>query len=157
MDKDKARTAAVKEENEKKKEYLKSYLRHVRRIHRINEEIREIRSMRASISLNNDGMPHGSGQEDLSGYAADLDAMERDLIQERYHRIRTYQDIAARIKRLSSENEKDVLFYRYIKGLDWWEIAEKMRYSERWIHKIHGKALAHLALPKEIKEFIEVQ
>lgn len=157
MDRNETRTTAVKEENEKKKEYLKSYLKHVRRIHRINDEIREIRSMKVSVSMNNDGMPHGSGQEDLSGYAAELDVMERDLIQERYHRIRTYQDIAARIKRLSSENEKDVLFYRYIKGLDWWEIAEKMRYSERWIHKIHGKALAHLTLPKEIKEFIEVQ
>ena len=51
LDKDKARTVVVKEENEKKKEYLKSYLRHVRRIHRINEEIREIRSMRASRSV----------------------------------------------------------------------------------------------------------
>lgn len=157
LDKDKARTVVVKEENEKKKEYLKSYLRHVRRIHRINEEIREIRSMRASISLNNDGMPHGSGQEDLSGYAADLDAMERDLIQERYHRIRTYQDIAARIKRLSSENEKDILFYRYIKGLDWWEIAEKMRYSERQVHRFHGKALAHIRLPENLKDVIECQ
>lgn len=155
MDKDKMRTAVMKEENEKKKEYLKSYLRHVRRIHRINEEIREIRSMRASISMNTDGMPHGSGQEDLSGYAAELDAMERNLIQERYNRIRTYQDIAARIKRLSSENEKDVLFYRYIKGLCWWEIAEKMRYSESQVHRFHGKALAHFQIPEKIKDDIE--
>lgn len=157
MDRKEIRAAAVKEKNEKKKEYLKSYLNHVRRIHRINEEIREIRSMKASMSVNNDGMPHGSGQGDLSGYAADLDSLERDLIQERYGRIKTYQDIADRIKKLSSENEKDVLFYRYIKGLDWWEIAEKMRYSERWIHKIHGKALAHFSLPENFKEFIEVQ
>lgn len=148
MDKKQVSTAAVREENEKKKEYLKSYLGHVRRIHRINEEIREIRAMKASMSVNNDGMPHGSGQEDLSGYVAELDSLERDLVQERYSRIKTYQDIATRIKKLSSENEKDVLFYRYIKGLDWWEIAEKMRYSERWIHKIHGKALARFQLPK---------
>lgn len=147
MGRNEAMTAAVKEENEKKKEYLKSYLGHVRRIHRINEEIREIRSMKASMSVNNDGMPHGSGQEDLSGYAAELDSLERNLIQERYNRIKTYQDIAARIKKLSIENEKDVLFYRYIKGLDWWEIAEKMRYSERQVHRFHGKALAHFQLP----------
>ena len=157
MDRNEARTTAVKEENEKKKEYLKSYLKHVRRIHRINDEIREIRSMKVSVSMNNDGMPHGSGQEDLSGYAAELDAMERDLIQERYNRIRTYQDIAARIKRLSSENEKDVLFYRYIKGLDWWEIAEKMRYSERQVHRFHGKALAHIRLSDHLKDVIECQ
>lgn len=143
-------------ENDKKKEYLQSYRYHVRRIHRINAEIAELREMRLHPSMRpDDGMPHGSGgQGDLSGYAAELDEMINELIEERYQRIKTYQAIVRQIKRMKSENEKDVLFYRYIRGLDWWEIAEKMKYSERWIHKIHGKALAHFELPKE---FIEVQ
>lgn len=141
-------------ENDLKKEYLRSYRRHVRRIERIESELAELRVMRATMSANNDGMPHGSGQADLSGYAAELDDLERKLIKERYERIITYQDIAGRVKKLKSENEKDVLFYRYIAGLAWWEIAEKMNYSERWVHKIHGRALAHFELPKE---FIEVQ
>lgn len=144
-------------ENDLKKEYLRGYREHVRRINRIEAELAELRIMRASLSVNNDGMPHGTGQSDLSRYAAKLDQLERELIAERYDRIMTYKDIARRIKRLKSENEKDVLFYRYIKGLDWWEIAEKLRYSERWVHKIHGKALAHFELPEEMKEFIEVQ
>lgn len=145
----------VKEEskNEKKKEYLCIYLKSVRRIRRIEAELIEVRAMRSSMAVNNDGMPHGSGQSDMSGYAAELDALERELVQERYRRVVTYKDIAGRIKRLRSENEKDVLFYRYIKGLEWWEIAEKMNYSERWVLKLHGKALAHFELPKE---FIEV-
>lgn len=143
-------------ENDKKKEYLRSYRYHVRRIHRINAEIAELREMKLHPSMRpDDGMPHGSGgQGDLSGYAAELDEMINELIEERYQRIKTYQAIVRQIKRMKSENEKDVLFYRYIRGLDWWEIAEKMKYSERWIHKIHGKALAHFELPKE---FIEVQ
>lgn len=144
----------IQSENDKKKEYLNGYRKHVRRINRIEMELQEVRAMRASMSVNNDGMPHGSGQSDLSSYAAELDRLERDLVSERYQRIMAYKDIARRIKRLKSENEKDVLFYRYIVGLDWWEIAEKMRYSERWIHKLHGNALAHFELPKE---FIEVQ
>ena len=144
----------VRMENEQKKEYLRGYRVHVRRISRIEEELAELRAMRASISVNNDGMPHGSGQSDLSGYAAELDRLEQELTEERYNRISTYKDIARRIKRIKSENEKDVMFYRYIKGMDWWEIAEKMHYSERWVHKLHGKGLAHFELPKE---FIEVQ
>ena len=67
----------------------------------------------------------------MSGYAAELDRLEQELIEERYNRILTYKDIARRIKRIKSENEKDVMFYRYIKGMDWWEITEKMGYSER--------------------------
>lgn len=144
----------VKSENEQKKRYLNGYRAHVRMINRIETELAELRLMRQSMSMNNDGMPHGSGQSDLSGYMAELDEQERNLIRERYERILTYKDIAKRIKRLKSENEKDVLFYRYISGLTWWEIAEKMNYTERWVLKIHGKALAHFEIPKE---FIEIQ
>lgn len=148
---------AVQSENEQKKEYLKGYRGHVRRINRIETELAELRAMRSSMSVNNDGMPHGSGQSDLSGYAAELDHLERSLIKERYERIRTYKDIAIRIKKLKSENEKDVLFYRYIAGLAWWEIAEKMSFSERQIFRIHGKALVHFRLPEYLKDVSECQ
>lgn len=140
-------------ENEKKKEYLKGYRKHIRRIRRIESELMELREMRSSVSVNNDGMPRGSGQNDLSGYVAEMDKLEQDLKYEKHMRIAAYKDIANRIGGLKNENEKDVLFYRYIKSYEWWEIAEKMNYSERWILKLHGKALAHFELPKE---FIEV-
>lgn len=139
-------------ENDMKKEYLRRYRTHVRRIHRINAEISELRSMKLSPSLNNDGMPHGSSQSDLSGYAAELDSMVQELIDERYCRIKDYQEIVGRIKKLKSENEKDVLFYRYIRGMDWWEIAEKMKFSERQIFRIHGNALANFQIPKDVSE-----
>ena len=140
-------------ENDLKKEYLRKYRTHVRRIHSINAEISELRSMKISPSVNNDGMPHGGcGQSDLSGYAAELDSMVQELIDERYYRIKDYQDIVGRIKKLKSENEKDVLFYRYIRGMDWWEIAEKMKFSERQIFRIHGKALANFQIPKDVSE-----
>ena len=140
-------------ENEKKKEYLRQYRIHVRRIHRINAEIAELRSMKISPSMNNDGMPHGSSQGDLSGYAAKLDRMVSELIKERYVRMVEYREIVRQIKRLRSENEKDVLFYRYIRGMDWWEIAEKMKFSERQIYRFHGKALVNFRLPeKDVSE-----
>lgn len=147
----------VKSENDRKKEYLRGYRVHVRRISRIESELAELRAMRASVSVNNDGMPHGSGQGDLSGYAAELDRLERKLKDERYDRIMEYKDIAGRIKRIKSENEKDVLFYRYIKGMDWWEIAEKMKFSERQIYRFHGKALTHLKLPEKVEDVSECQ
>lgn len=143
-----------KSENEKKKEYLRSYKQHVRRIHRINAEIAELRAMKMYPSMKpDDGMPHGSGgQDDLSGYAGDIDEMIRELQHERYLRIKTYQQIVRQIRRMRSENEKDVLFYRYIKGLEWYEIAEMMGYSQRHITRVHGKALVHFELPKGVLE-----
>ncbi|HIZ75692.1 MAG TPA: hypothetical protein H9723_10725 [Candidatus Mediterraneibacter stercoravium] len=151
MDKIEEKTVS---ENDRKKEYLRSYRYHVRRIHRINAEIAELREMKLHPSMKpDDGMPHCSGgRGDLSGYAAELDEMINELIEERRQRIRTYKQIVQQIKRMKSRNESDVLFYRYIKGLDWWEIAEKMGYSQRHITRIHGKALAHFELPKDVLE-----
>ncbi len=56
----------MKTENDKKKDYLRKYRRHGRKISRIESEIEEIRSMKLYPSMNNDGMPHGSNQKDLS-------------------------------------------------------------------------------------------
>lgn len=64
--------------------------------------------------------------------------MVSELIKERYVRMVEYQEIVRQIKRWS-ENEKDVLFYRYIRGMDWWEIAEKMKFSERQIYRFNGR------------------
>ena len=41
----------VVSENDRKKEYLRSYRQHVRRIHRINAEIAELRSMKLHPSM----------------------------------------------------------------------------------------------------------
>lgn len=137
---------AVINENEEKKDYLRGYRRHGRRIKRIEAELEEIRSMKQSPSMNNDGMPHGSGQKDLSGYVAQLDALEEKLYKEGVEQVKTYKDISWKISQLLDEREKDVLFYRYIKGFDWWKIAEILGYSVRHITRIHGEALSHLKM-----------
>lgn len=140
---------AVVNENDKKKEYLRGYRQHGRRVKRIEAELEEIRSMKQSPSMNNDGMPHGSGQKDLSGYVAQLDALEEKLYREGVEQVKTYKDISWRISQLQEEDERDVLFYRYIKGMNWWEIAGVMNCSESWIYELHGRALKTLNISKE--------
>lgn len=136
----------VKFENDRKKSYLRGYRMHGRRIKRIELEIDEIRNLKMYPSVNNDGMPHGSGQGDLSGYAAELHEKEEKLYQEGVEQVKAYKDISWRIQQLENEDERDVLFYRYIKGMGWWEIAESMQFSERQVFRIHGKALANLKI-----------
>ena len=138
-----------KSENEKKKKYLRSYQAHVRRIKRIESDLEEIRSMKQYPSMSSDGMPHASNNSDLSSYAAVIDKKERELLREKNLRVMGYKDVTHQIELLASDKEKDVLHYRYIKGYDWWEIAEKMGYSERQIHRYHGKALVHFSVPRK--------
>ena len=134
----------IKNENDQKKNYLRGYRRHGRKIKRIEAEIEEIRSMKMYPSSNNDGMPRGSGGGDMSGYAAELIEKEDDLYNEGVEQVKKYNDISGRINKLENEDERDVLFYRYIKGMEWWEIARDMDYSERWIYELHGRALENL-------------
>lgn len=140
----------VKNENNQKKEYLRGYGKNRRRVNRIDDEITELRELAKSVRATSySGMPHGSGnQKDLSDELARIDMLEQKLVREKENCIESYVSIENQIKAVKNEDENDVLFYRYIKRLRWWEIAEKMDCTERWIHKLHGRALQHLKIPK---------
>ncbi|MCM1220620.1 MAG: DUF1492 domain-containing protein [Lachnospiraceae bacterium] len=135
-----------KTDNENKKKYLQGYRASVRRIGRIKAEIDEIRELKTSISSSASGGYRRSWKGDLSGYAAKLDGMQRQLEAERQARIRLHDEITRAINSVPDSQEQDVLFYRYISGLRWWEIAERMQCSERWVLKLHGDALEHLKI-----------
>ena len=136
----------VKNENDRKKTYLRAYRKHGKRIKRIESEIEEIRNMKMYQSSNNDGMPHGSNQSDLSSYAAALQEREDELYQEGVKQVQTYKDIEYRINKLENQDERDVMFYKYIKGFTWWQIAQLMEYSESWIYELHGRALKNIQI-----------
>lgn len=133
-------------ENDEKKWYLRGYERAIREMKRSEERIREMRINRICPSVIADGMPHASGGSDLSGYAARLDEEERKYQKARYLRIKRCQEISDKIERLADEDEKDVLFYRYIKLMKWEDICVEMRYSWKWVHKIHARALEHFSM-----------
>lgn len=146
-------------ENEDKKEYLRKYRKHERRINRISAEIEEIRLMKLNASCKgNSGMPRGSRQQDLSDYVLRLEELEESLYTEGVERTKEYKEIMNSVQQLEDESERDILFYRYIKGLSFWEISDKMGYSERQIHRIHGRALFNLKInPRKIKDVSECQ
>ena len=128
---------------------MREYRSSRRRINRIDEEITELNELAASVKpIDYSGMPHGSGnQKDLSDELARIDSLAEKLGKEKESCIETYISIEKQMKEVKNEDENDVLFYRYVKGLRFWEIAEIMGYSEQWIHKLHGRALGHLKLP----------
>ena len=136
----------VKNENDRKKTYLRAYRKHGKRIKRIELEIEEIRNMKMYPSSNNNGMPHGSNQSDLSSYAVALQEREDELYKEGVKQVQTYKDIAYRINKLENQDERDVMFYRYIKGFKWWQIAQLMDCSEEWIYKLHGRELKKIQI-----------
>lgn len=136
----------IKKENEEKKKYLRGYKKHGRKIELINAKIEELQRLKRNPSVRNDGLPRGSSKSDLSDYAAQLDTLEDELYNEGIAEVETYKRITCRIDELKDEDEREVLYYRYIKDKEWWEIAKTMGFSESWIYELHGRALKNLKI-----------
>lgn len=131
--------------NEEKKQYLCRYQAAKKRAKMIQEEIEELRSSKTSPVGLGDGMPHGSGTSDLSGYAARLDELMRELEAEREMQMVTYHEIWNQVKKIPNATEQEVLTRRYLIGQSWEKIAVEMHYSYRQIIRIHGAALQHFS------------
>lgn len=132
--------------NEEKKQYLRRYQAAKRRAKMIQEEIEELRSSKTSPVGLGDGMPHGSGTSDLSGYAARLDELMRELEAEREMQMVTYREIRQQISMVPDPTEQEILSRRYLIGQSWEKIAVEMGYSYRNITRIHGHALQHFEI-----------
>ena len=124
--------------NEEKKQYLRRYQTAKRRVGMIQEEIEELRSSKTSPVGLGDGMPHGSGTSDLSGYAARLDELLRELEAEKEMQMVTYREIRQQIGMVPDPTEQEILSRRYLIGQSWEKIAVEMGYSYRNITRVHG-------------------
>lgn len=135
-----------KTENDIKKEYLWQYRKALLKEKAIEEEIYQLRLDKVAPSLIQDGMPHGSGGSDLSGYAAKMDELFRELKEQMEKRIDLRLQISRKIEAMPDETESLLLRYRYIHGLKWEDIALRMDYSWRGVHKVHARALQHFQM-----------
>lgn len=132
--------------NDTKKAYLWQYRTALQKEQEIEEEIYKLRMDKVAPSLVQDGLPHGSGSSDLSGYAAKLDELFDELKTQMNKRIELRLQISRKIEEMPDETESLLLRYRYIQGLKWEDIALRMEYSWQHIHKIHAKALQHFKI-----------
>ena len=129
--------------NEEKKQYLRRYQTAKRRVGMIQEEIEELRSSKTSPIGLGDGLPHGSGTSDLSGYAARLDELLRELEAEKEMQMVTYREIRQQISMVPDPTEQEILSRRYLLEQRWEKISVEMNYDYRYVLKLHGKALLH--------------
>ena len=132
--------------NEEKKQYLRRYQEAKKRAKRIQEEIDALRSSETSPVGLGDGLPHGSGTSDLSGYAARWDELVRELEAEKEMQMVTYREIRQQIGTVSDATEQEILSRRYLIGQSWEKIAVEMKYSYRHVTKLHGHALKHFEI-----------
>ncbi len=134
-------------ENELKIRYLSRYRRLNERIDRLLEEQSRWREMALKItpvlSQTPGGGESGSPIERPMDKVLEIDAEINREIDE-LQTVR--QEIRAALNQLEDENLKLLMEYRYIDGLTWEQIAEKMDYSRQWVTSLHGTALLKIEL-----------
>lgn len=128
-------------ENEKKIFFLRRYRTNVLREDEILERIQELRLNKTCPSVANDGMPHGNGTDDLSGYAVLIDEQMNELKKTREKSDSSRRDILDSIKRMDDESEKILLRLKYIQGLSMPNIADMLGVSRRKSYDIYKSAI----------------
>lgn len=133
--------------NEEKKQWLSGYLKSKRKIILIDREIQEIRfNYMYAPAQNITDMPKAHKDRDLSEYAARLRYLEKRLDELKEQAGRQCELIINAINQLEDENERDVMYGRYIEGKQWEQICTDMCYSWRQVHRFHSKALLHIKM-----------
>lgn len=142
-----------KKELEYKKEYLRGYEKAVRQMRRIEVLLQEMRRKRMNVAAPNiDDLPHAHNITDLSSYAADLDAEEKNYRRAISDCMDECKKIFDAIGKLDNEDEKDVLVYRYINLAEWGDICKKIGLSERQVHRIHIRGLNNIKVEPDSRQ-----
>lgn len=134
----------------------KEYLQQAYQIHRSmqsrKQQIARLRELAeqvtsAATATRVSGTPARSKIESAVCRIADLQSLiQRDICR----LAEKYEEIQRVIEKVEEGPHRDLLIHRYLNFYTWEEIAEKMNYSYKWVHVLHGKAL------EKVKEYIEV-
>ena len=124
------------------KEYLKRYEYADLRARRYEEEYRLERELIGSISINYDGMPHGTGiTRKTENEALRLAEKAERCVEARLDAIRIRQEVFDFISDID-DYEGEILFQRYVNLLKWEEVCVAVHLSWYAVHDHHRKALA---------------
>ena len=124
------------------KEYLRQYKLMTARIRNREHDLAELREERESISINLDGMPHGTRLSDKTArLAAQLADAEEEIIELRSEAWSIRMEIVRTLNRIQTPEYNTLLYLRYIEGKTWEQIAVEMHYTFRHTTRLHGDAL----------------
>lgn len=142
---------AQKQANTEVKEWLWRYRRAKLNLQRLEGEYAELVSIQESAgAITYDGMPAASGNiADLSNLMVSRDNVLSKVVRAKKQLFDIYFEITSALEELDSV-ERDVISLRYIQLKDGYgirdfdEIADTIKYTKRYVQKVHGFALQKL-------------
>lgn len=128
--------------NQEKIKWLSRYRILSRKVDDLTEELEQWRTRATKITPTLSQEPRGAGNGDkLQSSVVKICELEEELDQKIRELLSQRKEIVAVLDSLSDDNLRQLMRYRYIKGMTWDEISEKMNYSRTQTCRIHGRAL----------------
>ncbi|MEG2261787.1 MAG: DUF1492 domain-containing protein [Raoultibacter sp.] len=132
----------------------KQYLKQAYRLNElINNDLAELEQLKdlstsiAAVRCDRDKVKGGKIGSKIEFIVVKIIALEEMIDDE----IDRFVDLKTAIRNaivcVENRNEELLLRLRYIEFLSWDEIAEKMGFDERYVHKIHADALNNFYVP----------
>lgn len=128
--------------NEKKK-YLRQYKILRKEELQIMNEIRQIKASALPKSANLAGVGGGSGEKDLSDWAARWDEAERKLAETMTEAAEMRIRIEDDLRQIEDSKERIILRGHYVLGKSLKKIGREIGHSERHMWTLHRTALEH--------------
>ena len=137
----------IRESNRHKKEYLNQYRHLVKEQEEIEQLLADLlHDYALPKSPNLDPMPKIMKPHDLSDYVAKHDELLRQLRNIKSERWFMQTEILDRIEEMTDARERRLIVLRYLKGMNFRQIADVLCCSEDHALHIHGSALRHFNL-----------
>lgn len=124
------------------KRYLAQALQLDSRIDSKLEQVWALRSLATKTSATISGMPRSTpNAQSMEAIVAKIVDLEAEINRDIDALVDLKRDIVAAIRGVSHPEHQALLELRYLCRLNWAQIAERMGYSPRHVHTLHGQAL----------------
>ena len=146
-------------DNKEKCRYLNQYrIMHIE-IDQITKELQRWQDLATRISPSYSDMPHGGGSDKVQTAAVEVAELTDKLNQKLHQAIMVQENIKKLLESLDDIKLRQLMYYRYINGMRWEEIAVRMDFNYRWVLRPHRKALNQIseqAIESHIKTVIQL-
>lgn len=128
-------------------------------IDQITKELQRWQDLATRISPSYSDMPHGGGSDKVQTAAVEVAELTDKLNQKLHQAIMVQENIKKLLESLDDIKLRQLMYYRYINGMRWEEIAVRMDFNYRWVLRLHRKALNQIseqAIESHIKTVIQL-
>lgn len=127
------------------KERLRTYRKACRRCEELEKQIARRRADMLTLrAVRSDSLPGGKGNS-MEAAIEKIDALERRLVAEQSGRDAALSDVSALIGKVTDEEGKAILSLRYIDGVRFEDIPERLFISERSMWRRYNAVIFSIA------------